>query len=81
MKRNADGSTSVVANLAEGLDNLAFDENDNLYVSSYTDGSSLIEGRLMAALRRFFRQASPIPEVLRFMATASQLLICSQSDP
>ena len=39
VKRNADGSTSVVANLAEGLDNLAFDENDNLYVSSYTDGS------------------------------------------
>ena len=41
VKRNADGSTSVVANLAEGLDNLAFDENDNLYVSSYTDGSIL----------------------------------------
>ena len=28
-----------MANLGEGLDNLAFDESDNLYVSSYTDGS------------------------------------------
>ena len=39
VKRNLDGSSSTVANLGEGLDNLAFDESDNLYLSSYTDGS------------------------------------------
>lgn len=39
VKRNEDGSIGVVAQLQTGLDNFAFDINDNLFVSSYADGS------------------------------------------
>jgi len=33
------GKKKIVASLSLGLDNLAFDENDRLFVSSFTDGS------------------------------------------
>lgn len=36
--RLEDGEPSVVASLTPGLDNFAFDEQDRLFVSSYTDG-------------------------------------------
>ena len=39
LKRNEDGSVGIVAQLQTGLDNFAFDDNDNLFVSSYADGS------------------------------------------
>ncbi len=37
--RVANGKQTVVADLEPGLDNLAFDENDRLFVSSFVDGS------------------------------------------
>lgn len=39
LRRNTDGSVEVVARLETGLDNFAFDNEDNLFVSSYADGS------------------------------------------
>lgn len=38
IRREADGSNTVVATLSQGLDNFAFDKSDNLFVSSYADG-------------------------------------------
>ena len=39
LKRDEDGSLVIVAKLQTGLDNFAFDDGDNLFVSSYADGS------------------------------------------
>lgn len=38
IRREADGRNTVIATLSAGLDNFAFDEADNLFVSSYADG-------------------------------------------
>ncbi len=39
LERNEDGSLGIVAQVQTGLDNFAFDDSDNLFVSSYADGS------------------------------------------
>tara|TARA_B100000900_G_scaffold406657_1_gene418027 strand:+ start:2416 stop:4035 length:1620 start_codon:yes stop_codon:yes gene_type:complete len=38
IRREADGKNTVIATLSTGLDNFAFDDADNLFVSSYADG-------------------------------------------
>ncbi|MEG3592905.1 MAG: hypothetical protein VX363_01615 [Pseudomonadota bacterium] len=38
IRREEDGKPTVIATLSTGLDNLAFDRADNLFVSSYADG-------------------------------------------
>ena len=38
IRREEDGKQTVIATLSTGLDNFAFDDADNLFVSSYADG-------------------------------------------
>ena len=39
LKRRGDGTIEVLAELQTGLDNFAFNKADDLFVSSYADGS------------------------------------------